>query len=191
MPGATNRSASSSRAISTANLWGYLGGKEAYGAMLFATALTNESIADALAMPAYRDLYISLAREILEVEVDARPAVAAALVEQARRGVLARSVRGEDGLRQRPREAPLAVIADGGHDLQLLDQCVDAVVLLDDELAVVLTRGEPARLPVGGDAEAEPVGVDLLSHLLRTLFLGGIRHQDAHALPPRRLPGRV
>ena len=35
--------------------------------MLFATALTNESIADALAMPAYRHLYIALAREILAV----------------------------------------------------------------------------------------------------------------------------
>ena len=35
----------------TPNIWGYLWGKEAYGAMLFATALTNESIADALAMP--------------------------------------------------------------------------------------------------------------------------------------------
>ena len=55
------------RAIVTANIWGYLWGKEAYGAMLFATALTNRSIADALAMPAYRDLYIAVAREILHV----------------------------------------------------------------------------------------------------------------------------
>ena len=55
------------RAIVTRNIWGYLWGKEAYGAMLFATALTNESIADALAMPAYRHLYIALAREILAV----------------------------------------------------------------------------------------------------------------------------
>ena len=54
-------------AIVTPNIWGYLWGKEAYGAMLFATALTNESIADALAMPAYRQLYIALAREILAV----------------------------------------------------------------------------------------------------------------------------
>ena len=38
------------RAMVTPNIWGYLWGKEAYGAMLFATALTNESIADALAM---------------------------------------------------------------------------------------------------------------------------------------------
>lgn len=55
------------RALVTANIWGYLWGKEAYGAMLFATALTNESIAAALAMPAYRHLYIALAREILAV----------------------------------------------------------------------------------------------------------------------------
>lgn len=55
------------RAIVTSNIWGFLWGKEAYGAMLFATALTNESIADALAMPAYRDLYVALARETLAV----------------------------------------------------------------------------------------------------------------------------
>jgi 2-dehydropantoate 2-reductase len=55
------------RAIITPNIWGYLWGKEAYGAMLFATALTNESIADALAMPRFRSLYIALAREILGV----------------------------------------------------------------------------------------------------------------------------
>ena len=55
------------RAIATPNIWGYLWGKEAYGAMLFATALTHETIADALAMPAYRHLYIALAREILAV----------------------------------------------------------------------------------------------------------------------------
>ncbi len=55
------------RATATANIWGYLWAKEAYGAMLFATALTNESIADALAMPQYRELYVNLAREVLAV----------------------------------------------------------------------------------------------------------------------------
>ena len=55
------------RAIVTPNIWGYLWGKEAYGAMLFATALTNASIADALAMPEYQPLYVALAREILSV----------------------------------------------------------------------------------------------------------------------------
>jgi 2-dehydropantoate 2-reductase len=55
------------RAIVTPNIWGYLWGKEAYGAMLFATALTNASIADALAIPRYRPVYVALAREMLAV----------------------------------------------------------------------------------------------------------------------------
>ncbi len=55
------------RAAATENIWGYLWGKEAYGAMLFATALTNDSIADCLARPEHRPLYIALAREILAV----------------------------------------------------------------------------------------------------------------------------
>jgi 2-dehydropantoate 2-reductase len=55
------------RAQATDNIWGYLWGKEAYGAMLFATALTNDSIADCLARAEHRGLYIALAREILAV----------------------------------------------------------------------------------------------------------------------------
>lgn len=55
------------RAIVTANIWGYLWGKLAYGAQLFATALTNDSIADALADPRYRDVYIEIAREVMRV----------------------------------------------------------------------------------------------------------------------------
>ncbi len=55
------------RAVMTDNIWGYLWGKMAYGAQLFATALTNDSIADALARPEYRTLYIALAREVLSV----------------------------------------------------------------------------------------------------------------------------
>ncbi len=51
----------------TDDLWGYLWGKEAYGAMLFITALTNESIANALADLTYRDVYTLVAQEILQV----------------------------------------------------------------------------------------------------------------------------
>jgi len=54
-------------AIVTTNIWGYLWGKLAYGAQLFATALTNDSIADALADPSYRDIYIEIAREVMRV----------------------------------------------------------------------------------------------------------------------------
>src|SRR5712691_2119842 len=55
------------RAIVTTNIWGYLWGKLAYGAQLFATALTNDSIADALADPEYRDVYVEVAREVMRV----------------------------------------------------------------------------------------------------------------------------
>jgi 2-dehydropantoate 2-reductase len=55
------------RAAATPNIWGYLWAKEAYGAMLFATALTNDAIADGLARPEDRGLYSALAREILAV----------------------------------------------------------------------------------------------------------------------------
>ena len=60
------------RATATANIFGYLWAKEAYGAMLFATGLTNDSIADALAAPEYRELYIALAREVLAVALAQR-----------------------------------------------------------------------------------------------------------------------
>lgn len=52
---------------STDDLWGYLWGKEAYGAMLFVTALTNEAIADGLADRYYRDVFIQAAQEVLLV----------------------------------------------------------------------------------------------------------------------------
>jgi 2-dehydropantoate 2-reductase len=49
----------------TDNIWGYLWGKQAYGAMLFATALTNDSMADAIDQ--HRDVVVRLAREVLGV----------------------------------------------------------------------------------------------------------------------------
>jgi 2-dehydropantoate 2-reductase len=49
----------------TSNILGFLWGKEAYGAMLFATAVSDLSIADALAEPRYRGVFVQLAREVL------------------------------------------------------------------------------------------------------------------------------
>jgi len=51
----------------TDNILGFLWAKEAYGAMLFATAVSDLSIADALAEPRYRDVFVQLAREVLAV----------------------------------------------------------------------------------------------------------------------------
>lgn len=55
------------RAILTANVSGYLWSKLAYAAMLFATALSDEGIADALDRPKHRPIYASLAREVVAV----------------------------------------------------------------------------------------------------------------------------
>ena len=46
------------KAVLTDNIWGYLWGKLIYGALLFATALTNDSIADVLADRRYRPVLI-------------------------------------------------------------------------------------------------------------------------------------
>jgi 2-dehydropantoate 2-reductase len=49
----------------TRNILGFLWAKEAYGAMLFATAVSDLSIVDALSEPRYRIVYTQLAREVL------------------------------------------------------------------------------------------------------------------------------
>ncbi|MCY7374225.1 MAG: hypothetical protein LH461_11110 [Spirochaetaceae bacterium] len=52
-------------AEATDNIAGYLWSKEAYGAMLFATAVSDLSIADALDDGRFRPLMLALAREVL------------------------------------------------------------------------------------------------------------------------------
>ncbi len=54
-------------AIVTDNIWGFLWGKLGYGALLFATALTDDSIADVLDMAEFRPLLTALAREVVAV----------------------------------------------------------------------------------------------------------------------------
>jgi len=50
-------------AVLTENIWGYLWGKLIYGALLFATALTDDSIADVLEAPEARDVLTRLGQE--------------------------------------------------------------------------------------------------------------------------------
>jgi 2-dehydropantoate 2-reductase len=90
-------------AIATDNIWGYLWGKMAYGALLFATALTDASIVDVLESRAVRQALTALAREVM--------AVAAA------EGVNAMGFNGFD---------PAAFGANGGADT--IDASFDAMV---------------------------------------------------------------
>jgi len=52
-------------AVATDNIMGFLWGKEAYGAMLYAGAVSELSIADSLEDPAWRPLMLGIAREVL------------------------------------------------------------------------------------------------------------------------------
>jgi 2-dehydropantoate 2-reductase len=52
-------------AVATDNVLGYLWGKEAYGAMLWAGAVSDLSIAETLELPAYRPVMIAIAEEVL------------------------------------------------------------------------------------------------------------------------------
>jgi len=55
------------RAIATPNVWGYLWSKLIYGALLFATALSNDSIAHVLADARFRPTLAELGREVARV----------------------------------------------------------------------------------------------------------------------------
>jgi 2-dehydropantoate 2-reductase len=54
-------------AVLTDNIWGYLWGKLAYGAMLFATALNNDSMAENFADPPRFPVFDALGREVIAV----------------------------------------------------------------------------------------------------------------------------
>ncbi len=54
-------------AILTDNIWGYLWGKLAYGAMLFATALTPDSMTENFADPRRTIVFDTLGREVMAV----------------------------------------------------------------------------------------------------------------------------
>ncbi len=58
-------------ALLSDNVMGYLWSKLAYAAMLFATALTDDSIADALDRGATQDVFTGLAREVVSVALEA------------------------------------------------------------------------------------------------------------------------
>jgi 2-dehydropantoate 2-reductase len=54
-------------AIMTDDILGYLWGKLGYGALLFATAVTDDSIADVLADEEHRPVLVATAREVMAV----------------------------------------------------------------------------------------------------------------------------
>ncbi len=61
-------------AVATGNIMGYLWAKEAYGAMLYAGAVSDLSIADSLEDPRWQPLMLAIAREVLaQAPVEPQP----------------------------------------------------------------------------------------------------------------------
>ena len=54
-------------AVVTDNIWGYLWGKMGYGSLLFATALTPESMSDAMDPAQWRLVYAALGHEVMRL----------------------------------------------------------------------------------------------------------------------------
>ncbi|AJY44846.1 ketopantoate reductase family protein [Martelella endophytica] len=54
-------------AVATDNIWGYLWGKMGYGSLLFCTALTPDSMSDAMARPKHRVVYEKLGHEVMKL----------------------------------------------------------------------------------------------------------------------------
>ncbi|EAQ97749.2 ketopantoate reductase [Congregibacter litoralis KT71] len=54
-------------AVMTDNIWGYLWGKLGYGALLFVTALTTASMADAMDSAAHHKVYATLGTEVMRL----------------------------------------------------------------------------------------------------------------------------
>lgn len=54
-------------AVLTDNIWGYLWGKMGYGSLLFCTALTPDSMSDAMARPEHRKAYKVLGHEVMKL----------------------------------------------------------------------------------------------------------------------------
>ena len=88
-------------AVLTDDIWGYLWGKLAYGAMLFATALTADSMSDNFADPARAPAWLALGREVVAV-ASARGRDAARLRRVPAGGVRAGRARGRGARRRSP-----------------------------------------------------------------------------------------
>ncbi|HSV78996.1 MAG TPA: 2-dehydropantoate 2-reductase [Ramlibacter sp.] len=53
--------------VAVPDVWRFKWGKLAYGSLLFATALANETMSESLADPQHRSLFVALAREVIGV----------------------------------------------------------------------------------------------------------------------------
>jgi 2-dehydropantoate 2-reductase len=162
-------------AEATDSIFGYLWAKEAYGAMLWAGATSDLSIADSLEDPRYQPLMLAIAREVLDqapvtplpfdgFEPDDLPGSLARLVTFNRGSAKSHSGIYRDlAVRKRPTE-----VAEG------LDPLAGPLTAYTAELIRAIERGERV---------CEVANLDLLSTLERLERLGRPLNAAVAAIP--------
>jgi 2-dehydropantoate 2-reductase len=148
----------------TGNIMGFLWGKEAYGAMLYAGAVSDLSIADSLEDPRWRPLMLAIAREVL-AQAPVRPEAFDGFEPDDLEGSLARLVAFNRG----------SAKSHSGiyRDLMVRKRKTEVDDLLRD-LAGPLTSytGELIRAIERGERTCEVANLELLAACERALRLG-------------------
>ena len=152
-------------AEATDNIMGFLWGKEAYGAMLYAGAVSDLPIADSLEDPRWRPLMLAIAREVL-AQAPVRPESFDGFDPGDLEGSLARLVR----FNRESAKSHSGIY----RDLMVRKRKTEVDDLLRD-LAGPLTTyaGELIRAIERGERTCEVANLELLAGYERALRLGG------------------
>jgi 2-dehydropantoate 2-reductase len=168
-------------AEATGNIMGFLWGKEAYGAMLYAGAVSDLSIADSLEDPRWRPLMLAIAREVL-AQAPVRPESFDGFDPGDLEGSLARLVR----FNRESAKSHSGIY----RDLMVRKRKTEVDDLLRD-LAGPLTTyaGELIHAIEGGERTCEVANLELLVSYERALRLGGPLNAVVSLFPaPARRP---
>jgi 2-dehydropantoate 2-reductase len=165
----------------TDNILGFLWGKEAYGAMLYAGAVSDLSIADSLEDPKWRPLMLAIAREVL-AQAPVRPEAFDGFDPGDLEGSLARLVAFNRG----------SAKSHSGiyRDLMVRKRKTEVDDLLHDLNGPLTTyAGELIRAIERGERTCEVANLELLAAQERALRLGGPLNAVVTLFPaPARQP---
>ena len=151
-------------AEATGNIMGYLWGKEAYGAMLYAGAVSDLSIADSLEDPRWQPLMLAIAREVL-AQAPVRPEGFDGFEPDDLEGSLARLVR----FNRQTAKSHSGIY----RDLMVRKRKTEVDDLLRDLNGPLTTyTGELIRAIERGERTCEVANLELLAACERTLRLG-------------------
>jgi 2-dehydropantoate 2-reductase len=169
-------------AEATDNILGYLWGKEAYGAMLYAGAVSDLSIADSLEQSRWRPLMLATAREVL-AQSPVPPEAFDGFDPEDLQGSLARLVK----FNQASAKSHSGIY----RDLMVRKRKTEVDDLLRDLSGPLITQaGELIRSIERGERTCEVANLELLAAYERAERLGRPLNAVVTLFPaPRRVPG--